>query len=149
MDNKTDIDASITVKSSDKGHYAQDIIIGKHLLIGDEPVAVGGNDLGPSPYDYLLAALGTCTSITLRMFADLKGIPLTSVSVKLAHTKIYATDCAECENANSKIDHIQRNIYLSGDLSPEQRHKLLEIANKCPVHRTLSSKMIITTKLVK
>ncbi|MCS5711275.1 OsmC family protein [Candidatus Berkiella aquae] len=146
MDNKTD-NATITVSSSEKGKYAQDIIIGQHLLVGDEPVAVGGNDLGPSPYDYLLAALGTCTSMTLRMFADLKKIPLEKVSVKLQHEKKYATDCAECENSTAKIDHIERSITLTGNLSQEQREKLLEIANKCPVHRTLTSKIIITTKL--
>lgn len=146
MDNNTD-NTILTVSSSEKGKYAQEIIAGKHLLIGDEPVAVGGNDLGPSPYDYLLAALGTCTSMTLRMFADLKKIPLEKVTVQLKHEKKYATDCAECENNTAKLDHIERNITLIGNLTQEQREKLLEIANKCPVHRTLTSKIIITTKL--
>ncbi|HRE32260.1 MAG TPA: OsmC family protein, partial [Candidatus Berkiella sp.] len=106
MDNNTD-NAILTVSSSEKGKYAQEIIVGKHLLIGDEPVAVGGNDLGPSPYDYLLTALGTCTSMTLRMFADLKKIPLEKVTVNLKHEKKYATDCAECENNTAKLDHIE------------------------------------------
>jgi putative redox protein len=138
----------IIVQESGKNKLEQDIIIGKHLFKADEPIANGGNDLGPSPYDFLLTALGTCTSMTLRMYADLKKIPLERVIVKLTHEKIYADDCKDCDNNNSRIDHINRNIELKGNLTPEQREKLLGIANKCPVHRTLTSKILITTALV-
>lgn len=137
----------VIVTESGTGRFTQQIKVGEHILTGDEPVANGGNDAGPSPYDFLLAALGTCTSMTLRMYADLKKIPLKKVTVKLNHEKIYAKDCADCENNNSKIDHINRQIELEGDLTAEQRDKLLEIANKCPVHRTLTSKILITTVL--
>lgn len=140
--------SNILVHESGKGKFAQEVIIGNHTLVGDEPLEVGGNDLGPSPYDFLLAALGTCTSMTLRMYAELKKIPLEGISVKLQHKKIHAQDCEECEQNTSKIDYIERDIELSGNLSAEQKAKLLEIANKCPVHRTLTSKIIIETKLV-
>jgi len=137
----------VIVSESGKGIYTQEITIGSHVLIADEPVGNGGNDSGPSPYDFLLAALGSCTSMTLRMYADLKKIPLKKVIVRLQYEKIYANDCADCENSNSKIDHINRQIELQGDLTEDQRKKLLEIANKCPVHRTLTSKILITTRL--
>lgn len=138
----------VIVQESGAGKYAQDIIIDKHHLTGDEPVADGGNDLGPSPYDFLLTALGTCTSMTVRMFADLKKIPLTKIIVKLTHEKVYANDCVNCENNHSKIDHIDRKIELQGDLTQEHRKNLLDIANKCPVHRTLTSQTTITTELI-
>lgn len=118
------------------------------MLIADEPIASGGNDTGPSPYDFLLAGLGACTSMTLRMYAELKKIPLDKVIVRLHHEKIHAEDCADCENKGSKVDHITRQIELQGDLTEEQRQKLLDVANKCPVHRTLTSKILITTALV-
>ncbi|MBL7481194.1 OsmC family protein [Legionella sp. 27fs60] len=136
------------VSESGTGKYAQEIRIGEHTLKADEPLANGGNDSGPSPYDFLLAGLGACTSMTLRMYADLKQIPLKKVIVTLQHEKIYAEDCAECENKNTKIDHINRQIQLEGNLTEEQRQKLLEMANKCPVHRTLTSKILITTELI-
>lgn len=137
----------ILVQESGKGKFTQKIIIGNHVLEADEPVINGGNDLGPSPYDFLLTALGCCTSMTLRMYADLKKIPLKNIIVKLEHEKIYAQDSADYEQNQSKIDSIQRNITLEGELSEEQRTKLLEIANKCPVHRTLTSKILISTVL--
>jgi putative redox protein len=136
-----------TVQETGAGKFNQEVIVGTHHLQADEPVANGGNDKGPSPYDFLLAALGTCTSMTLRMYADMKKIPLTKVIVHLTYDKIHATDCTNCENDNARIDHIDRKIELQGDLSAEQRAKLLEIANKCPVHRTLTSKISITTEL--
>ncbi len=136
------------VSKSGEGRFTQKITIGNHVLTADEPIESGGNDLGPSPYDFILAALGSCTSITLRMYADHKKIPLENVIVTLQHEKIYADDCDNCENNNSKIDHINRQIELQGDLTQDQRNRLLEIANKCPVHRTLTSKILITTKLV-
>jgi len=148
MDNKSENkSAPINVSSTPEGKYTQDIKIGKHLLVADEPSAAGGNDLGPSPYDLLLAALGACTSMTLRMYADHNRIPLDNVTVTLKHEKVYATDCVNCENSDAKIDHIESKIHLTGSLTAEQRSKLLAIANKCPVHRTLTSTMIIKTQL--
>lgn len=137
----------VIVRESSQGKYTQEIIAGDHVLTADEPIAAGGNDLGPSPYDFLLAALGTCTSMTIRAYADFKNIPVDKIVVKLTNKKIYIEDCKDCENNNSRIDHIDRVIELSGNLTQEQREKLLEIANKCPVHRTLTSKIEIATKL--
>ena len=136
------------VSETDDGQFTQKIIIGSHVLIADEPIINGGKDTGPSPYDFILAALGSCTSMTLRMYAKLKKFPLEHVIVRLKHEKIHVEDCVGCENDKSKIDHIERLIELEGTLTQEQRTHLLEIANKCPVHRTLMSKIIITTKLV-
>ena len=126
------------------GRYTQKVIIGPHIFTADEPKQNGGNDSGPSPYDFLLAALGSCTSMTVRMYAELKNLPLEQIHVTLKHEKIHVEDCTECENNNSKIDRIE----LKGALSQEQRVKLLEIANKCPVHRTLTSKILIETELL-
>jgi len=136
------------VSETEEGQFTQKIIIGNHVLTADEPIINGGKDTGPSPYDFLLAALGSCTSMTLRMYAKLKKFPLEHVIVRLKHDKIHVDDCIGCENNNSKIDHIERLIELEGTLTEEQRIQLLEIANKCPVHRTLKSKIMITTKLV-
>lgn len=143
-----DLTMETIVSESGKGRYTQEITIGSHVLTADEPVENGGNDSGPSPYDFILAALGSCTSMTVRMYAELKKFPLKKIIVKLQYEKIYAEDCAHCENSNSKIDHINRQIELQGDLTEEQRAKLLDIANKCPIHRTLTSKIIITTRLI-
>jgi putative redox protein len=138
----------VIVQEAGEGKYVEEIRAGNHILFGDEPKNNGGQDKGPSPYEFLLASLGTCTSITLRMYADLKKIPLKKVIVKLSIKKVHADDCANCETNNIMIDHITRSIELEGDLSQEQREKLLDIANKCPVHRTLTSKFIIETGLV-
>ena len=138
----------IIVQESGKSKFAQEIIIGDHVLLGDEPVANGGNDVGPAPYDFLLAALGSCTAMTIRLYADRKKIPLERVIVKLKHEKIYANDCEDCENPNSRMDQIERKIILKGrNLTDEQKDKLVDIANKCPVHRTLTSKVLIETSL--
>ncbi|WIM09370.1 OsmC family protein [Enhydrobacter sp.] len=137
----------VIVEDSDAGPLAETIRSGVHVLRADEPVAAGGNDTGPGPYDYLLAALGSCTAMTLRMYARLKKWPLLKVTVRLKHDKIHATDCAECETREGKIDRIERLIALEGPLSDEQRQRLLEIANRCPVHRTLSSEIFIPTRL--
>src|SRR5438309_3922305 len=126
--------------------FAQKIQIGSHHLTGDEPVSFGGTDTGPSPYDLLLAALGSCTSMTISLYARQKRWPLEEVTVSLSHSNIYAVDCAECETREGKIDRIEREIQLTGQLTAEQRSKLMEIADKCPVHRTLSSEINIKTK---
>jgi len=136
------------VSETGDGQFTQKIVTGSHVLRADEPVINGGMDAGPSPYDFLLAALGSCTSMTLRMYAKLKQLPLEQITVRLKHEKIHVEDCVGCDDTNAKIDHIERIIELEGALTPEQRARLLEIANKCPVHRTLTSKIIITTKLL-
>jgi putative redox protein len=126
---------------------AQDVFIGLHHLTADEPVAAGGSGLGPNPYDLVLAGLGACTSMTLRLYADHKKWPLEKVSVRLNHEKIHAQDCADCETKEGKIDRIEREIELQGPLDAAQRQRLLEIAEKCPVHRTLHSEIKIDSKL--
>ena len=128
--------------------FAQEIEIGPHRLKGDEPVAFGGTDTGPSPYDFLLAALGTCTSMTISLYARRKGWPLENVTVSLHHSKIHAVDCAECETKVGRIDRIEREIQLTGALTNEQRAKLMEIADRCPVHQTLTSEINIRTRAI-
>ena len=132
----------------DAAGFAQQVEIGPHNLKGDEPVASGGTDTGPTPYDYLLAALGTCTSMTISFYARRKGWPLENVRVSLHHSKIHATDCAECETKVGKIDRIEREIHLTGNLTAEQRAKLMEIADRCPVHQTLTSEINVKSREV-
>lgn len=135
----------VIVSDSGKGLYSQTIQVKNHVLAADEPVEYGGNDTGPSPYEFLLAALGACTSITIRFYAKQKNWSLSKVSVYLTIEKIHAEDCKDCETKVGKIDRIERKIVLEGDLDESQRAKLLEIANKCPVHRTLTSEVAIVT----
>ena len=137
--------ADVIVRGKAAG-FVQEIAAGPHRLSADEPQSAGGTDTGPSPYDLLLAALGSCTSMTVAMYARHKGWPLQWVTVRLRHSKIYASDCAECETKEGKIDRIERDIQFDGDLTTEQRSRLLEIANKCPVHRTLTSEIDIRTR---
>jgi putative redox protein len=137
----------VTVAETREGKFTQAITVGKHRLRADEPASAGGTDTGPSPYDLLLAALGACTAMTIRMYADLKQLPLDKVTVRLRHEKVHAQDCAECETREGKIDRIEREIELAGGLDEAQRARLLEIANKCPVHRTLHSEVWIPTRL--
>jgi putative redox protein len=126
----------------------QDIFAGRHRLRADEPTSVGGKDTGPTPYDLLLASLGSCTSMTLQMYANRKGWNLTGVDVKLLHQKIHARDCEECETEGGKVDRIDRTLEIQGDLDDSQRNRLLEIADRCPVHRTMTSETVIHTHLV-
>jgi putative redox protein len=137
---------TVLVRSTGHGKFQQEIIARGHRLIADEPVDVGGLGSGPNPYDLLLAALGGCTAMTLRLYADLKKLPLVGTAVRLKHNKIYATDCAECETKEGKIDRIDVAITLEGDLDAVQRARLMEIADKCPVHRTLKSEVDIRTR---
>jgi putative redox protein len=137
----------VVVRGSASG-FAQEIHAGRHRIVADEPVSAGGTDTGPSPYDLLLAALGACTSMTVGMYARRKSWPLEEVTVHLRHSKIHATDCAECETTEGMLDRIERDIHFAGPLTEEQRSKLLEIANKCPVHRTLTSEIDIVTRAV-
>lgn len=136
---------NVLVRETRRGKFQQEVIVGDHRLLADEPVKDGGLNSGPGPYDLLLAALGACTSMTVRLYADLKQIPLARTEVRLRHQKIYATDCAECETKEGKIDRIDREIAFEGNLTVEERARLLEIADKCPVHRTLKSEVDIRT----
>ena len=138
----------VTVSETREGKFTQSIQIGAHQLRADEPVTMGGGDSGPSPYDLLLAGLGACTSMTLRLYAEQKQWPLERVTVHLRHEKVHATDCADCETQEGKIDRIEREIKIDGALDDAQRARLLEIANKCPVHKTLHSEVWIPTRLV-
>ena len=134
--------ADVVVRG-DARSFKQEIVAGKHHLIADEPVSAGGSDAGPDPYDYLLAALGVCTSMTVGLYARRKQIPLENITVSLRHSRIYAKDCEECETEEGMLDRIEAQVELTGALSEEQRDKLMEIAAKCPVHRTLTSEINI------
>ena len=138
---------AVLVRETREGKFTNQVFAGRHVIHADEPLEAGGLDSGLSPYDLLCASLGACTAMTLRSYADMKGIALERVSVELKHEKIHAADCAECETREGKIDRIDRLITLEGDLGPQQRAKLLEIADKCPVHRTLHSEVLIKTQL--
>ena len=129
------------------GNLRQEIDAGAHTLYADEPVDVGGDNVGPSPYELLLAALGACTSMTLLMYARRKGWPLDDVEVRLSHRRDYLRDCADCEQSPTLLDMIERRITLKGDLEPAQRLRLLEIAEKCPVHRTLTGTIRVVDRL--
>ena len=137
----------VTVRGSAAG-FEQEISAGQHRLKSDEPESAGGTDKGPTPYDLLLAALGSCTSMTLGMYARHKGWPLEEVIVSLRHSKVHASDCADCENKDAMLDRIERDIHMTGPLTPEQKSRLIEIADKCPVHRTLTSTIQIKTRAV-
>jgi putative redox protein len=137
----------VLVVSTGRGPFEQRLLDGRHLLTADEPNAVGGNDAGPGPYELLLMALGACTSMTVKMYAMRKGWPLEGVEVRLRHSRVYNRDCADCEDKKTLMDHVDRSLRLIGPLSPEQRSRLLEIADKCPVHRTLTERIEIKTAL--
>lgn len=137
----------VEVEETLTGRYIQTGRAGRHALTLDEPASVGGNDAGPGPYDFLLLGLGACTSMTVRMYAELKKLPLTRVRVRLQHRKVHAQDCADCATKDGKVDEITREVLLEGDLTAEQRQRLLEIANRCPVARTLTSEIKIRSRL--
>jgi uncharacterized OsmC-like protein/fermentation-respiration switch protein FrsA (DUF1100 family) len=137
----------VVVRSTGQGRFTQEVLARHHRLLADEPKSVeGALDLGPSPYEYLLAGLGACTSMTLRMYADRKGWPLEGVSVALDHGRIHAEDCSDCATKEGKVDEISRELTLSGPLDEAQRERLLEIADMCPVHRTLENEIKIRTR---
>lgn len=139
---------AVVVAEAGTGKFAQMVNVrGRHLLSADEPESYGGGDTGPGPYDYLLAGLGACTAMTMRMYADRKGLALDRATVSLRHAKVHAEDCADCETKQGMLDRIDREITLEGSLDEAARTKLLEIADKCPVHRTLHSEVWITTTL--
>ncbi|MEO9971761.1 MAG: bifunctional alpha/beta hydrolase/OsmC family protein [Hyphomonadaceae bacterium] len=139
-------DGRVTVSETGNGDFQNLVVAGRHQFLADEPLSVGGDDTGPTPYDLLLAGLGACTAMTLRMYAARKKWPLDQVSVSLSHSKDYATDCVDCD-PKSRIDVFERTITINGDLDDAQRERLLEIADKCPVHRTLEAKAAVRTQL--
>ena len=138
----------VVVEETRHGRLQQSVRIGRHHLLADEPVAQGGLDTGPGPYDFLLAGLGACTAMTMRLYAERKEWPMGKVRVTLNHRKIHAEDCAECETKAGMLDEITREIAISGPLDATQRARLKEIADKCPVHRTLHSEIVIRTREV-
>jgi len=140
-------DNVLTIKNLKE--YKVEIKSGNHLLVSDESIEAGGSDAGLNPYELLLASLGSCKAITMRMYATRKNFPLNEITIKLKIDKIHAKDCEECETKEGKIDKIEVEINLSGDLNDEQRKRLLEISGKCPVHKTLTSEMKIYTSIVK
>jgi uncharacterized OsmC-like protein/fermentation-respiration switch protein FrsA (DUF1100 family) len=137
---------TVVVRETRKSKFQQTVSIGPHRLLADEPLAAGGEDTGPGPYDYVLAGLGACTSMTMRLYADRKSLPLERTTVTLQHSKIHAQDCAECETRAGMLDQIDLVIAMEGNLDTEQRKRLMEIADKCPVHRTLTSEIHIVTR---
>ena len=139
--------SGVVVVSGAADGFAQDIVAGSHQFPSDEPASMGGTDTGPTPYDLLLAALGSCTSMTVAMYARRKEWPLERVTVRLGHSRVHAEDCVACETQDAKITVIERDIQLDGPLGDDQRARLLAIANRCPVHLTLASKIDIRTRL--
>jgi putative redox protein len=135
----------VVVQETRNSKFQNAVAIGPHRLLADEPRAAGGDDSGPGPYDFLLTALGACKSMTMRLYADRKSFPLERATVTLNHAKIYARDCAECETKEGMLDQIEVAIGLEGPLDADQRKRILEIADKCPVHRTLTSEIRIVT----
>lgn len=135
----------VLVEETGYGLYANDVVAGRHVLRADEPASVGGHDTGPSPYGLLSAALGACTTMTIRMYAERKQWPLDRVSVRVRHDKIHAKDCEECESETGRVDRFDRVLRIEGVLDDEQRARLIEIADRCPVHRTLHSEVQIRT----
>jgi uncharacterized OsmC-like protein len=145
---ETSLEPGVVLVRGRASGLAQEIQAGRHRFRADEPVAQGGTDTGPGPYDLLLAALGACTSMTLALYARRHEWPLEEVAVRLRHARVHAEDCANCETEHGWLDVIEREISLHGSLSDDQRTRLKEIAERCPVHRTLTSEVSIRTRLV-
>ena len=138
---------TVRVAETGEGKFTARILDGRHELLADEPIQYGGDDRGPSPYELLQASLGTCITMTLRMYAERKGWPLERVSVELRHEKIHAEDCEHCETKVGRIDRLESDLIVEGPLDEEQRARLLEIAGKCPVHRTLEGEIDMPIRL--
>jgi uncharacterized OsmC-like protein len=139
---------AVEVRETRTGNLTQQIRVGRHVLVADEPIDAGGDDAGPTPYDYLLAALGACTSMTMRLYADRKGLAAERFTVRLSHRRVHAQDCADCETKEGYVDEITRDITIKGGVSDAARARLMEIADKCPVHRTLMHEIKIRSRLV-
>ena len=140
-------EGQVIVTEAGQGRFAQALLDGRHTVIADEPAAVGGGDLGPSPYAFLLMSLGACTSVTVRMYADRKGWPLERITVRLGHSRVHVNDCADCEKPAAYLDRIERVLEFSGGLDETQRERLKQIAESCPIHKTLSHGIQIHTEL--
>lgn len=140
-------EGQVSVAETGQGKFQAEVVTGPHRMLADEPVAYGGMDSGPSPYDFLSIALGACTAMTIRMYADRKKLALERAAVHVRHGKVHAADCAECEGREGRIDRFERELELAGDLDEETRKRLQEIADKCPVHRTLEQSSVIVTTL--
>jgi uncharacterized OsmC-like protein len=141
-------DGVVEVSETRSGHLTQVVRAGRHVLLADEPVAAGGDDAGPGPYDYLLAALGACTSMTMRLYAERKGIAADRFSVRLSHNRVHAEDCADCETKEGNIGEITRDITIADDVPEAARARLMEIADRCPVHETLTHEIKIRSRLL-
>ena len=137
---------NVVVRGVGTGVFPTEVVTGRHVLLVDEPTEVGGEDSGPSPYELLLSSLGSCTAMTLRLYAARRGWPLEGVTVELSHHRIYAEDCADCDTREGRLDRISRVITLAGDLTADQRTRLMQIADRCPVHRTLTAEIVIETR---
>jgi putative redox protein len=138
---------TVVVTETGEGSFSQYLLDGRHCLLADEPVAAGGTDRGPGPYELLLMSLGACTAMTVRMYATRKKLPLERVTIRLKHAKVYLDDCIDCVSKPAMLDHIHRELEFAGPLSAEQKGQLMSIAEKCPVHRTLTSRIKVTTDL--
>ena len=143
MATQTDKQTAHVIVRGGAGNFQQEVIVGKHHLVADEPVSAGGGDAGPDPYDYLLTALGVCTSMTVGFYARRNKWPLENITVSLWHSRIHAKDCEECQTKDGMLDRIDVEVELTGSWTAEQHAKLMEIAEKCPVHRTLTSEINI------
>lgn len=147
QDKNADLSDNRIVARTGKSGYRTEIMANGLPLVADEPVEVGGTNTGPTPYDYLVAGLGACTTMTLRMYANHKKLPLEEAIVRLTHKKIHAQDCQDCESQTGKVDHIEREVELIGPLTDAQKQRMVEIADKCPVHKTLHSEVKVKTTL--
>jgi len=143
MNTQPEKQAAHVVVGGGAKNFRQEVIAGKHKFVADEPLSAGGADAGPDPYDYLLTALGACTSMTIGFYARRNQFPLESIRVSLSHSRIYAADCEECDTKQGMLDRIDVDVELTGALTPEQHARLMQVAAKCPVHRTLTSEINI------